>query len=353
MRSLRPPDVHAPLPVRTTASHTVLYVMSYAASRGLARAALVSRFDIDAAALDDVDGRIPVTTLTRLWNELPVLLDDPDMPLHVLEHVVHVDPPLNLLVALSSPTLGDALRRLARYERLNFDLADEPVSELVLDGERAHIVLNHEKSTLVLPTGAFIDSCLALLMLARIATQQPVMPLEVRFRHPTPRRPEQYRAAFGCPVTFDAERDRMTLRAVDLQLPHPEASRTLLSITERHAEQLLSRLPTGDDFMLRLRHELRCALPEGGLTLAELARELGLGSRTLQRRLAAEGTSLRHVLDDERRGLALHYIHDARVSLVDIAFLLGFADQSAFSRAFSRWTSRSPSDYRRSASSSR
>jgi AraC-like DNA-binding protein len=141
----------------------------------------------------------------------------------------------------------------------------------------------------------------------------------------------------------------MTLREVDLELPHPEASRTLLSITERYAEQQLSRLPAGDDFMLRLRHRMRCALPEGGLTLSELAREIGLGSRTLQRRLAAEGTSLRRLLDEERRGLALHYIHDARASLIDIAFLLGFADQSAFSRAFSRWTSRSPSDYRRSA----
>ena len=324
--------------------------MAYAAARGLHRAACTERFGIDAAALDDVDGRIPVTTLTRLWNELPVLLDDPDMPLHVLEHAAHLDPPLPLLVALSSPTLGEALRRLARYERLNFDLADEPVSELMLDGARAHIVLNHEKSTLVLPTGAFIDSCLALLMLARMATQQTVVPLELTFRHPTPRHPEQYRAAFGCPVSFDAKRDRMTLRAADLELPHPEASRTLLSITERHAEQQLAQLPKGDDFMLRLRYLIRTQLPEGALTLSGLAKQVGLSPRTLQRRLAEEGTALRHLLDEERRGLALRYIQDARVSLIDIAFLLGFADQSAFSRAFSRWTSRSPSDYRRSAS---
>jgi AraC-like DNA-binding protein len=142
----------------------------------------------------------------------------------------------------------------------------------------------------------------------------------------------------------------MTLRAIDLDLPHPEASRTLLSITERHAEQQLSRLPTGDDFMLGLRQRIRTHLPEGSLTLDGLGKEVGLSPRTLQRRLTAEGTSLRHLLDEERRGLALHYIHDARISLVDIAFLLGFADQSAFSRAFSRWTSRSPSDYRRGAS---
>lgn len=338
------------LHVRSTASHTVLYLMSYAAARGLERASLVERFGLDTAALDDVDGRVPVTLLTRMWNELPVLLDDPDMPLHVLPHAAVIDPPLNLLVALSSPTLGDALRRLARYERLNFDLADEPVSELVIDGERAHIVVNHEKSRVVLPTGAVIDSCLAILMFARMATKQPVMPLEARFRHPTPRRPEEYYAAFGCPITFQAERDQMTLRAADLALPHPNASRTLLAITESHAEQKLSQLPTGDDFMLGLRQRIRASFPEGSLTLSRLAKQVGLSPRTLQRRLATEGTSLRRLLDEERRSLALHYIQDARTSLIDIAFLLGFADQSAFSRAFSRWTSRSPSDYRRGAS---
>jgi AraC-like DNA-binding protein len=323
-----------------------LYLLAYADSRGLSRAALVERFGLDEDALEDVDGRVPIATWARMWNELPTLLSDPDMPLHVVKHAVMADPPLAVLVFLASATLGDAIRRMVRYQRVTFDLASEPASELLLDGEHAHLLLQHERVPFPLPTGALIDSALGLLTLARLATGRDVVPVALTFRHPTPRRPEDYVAELRCPVRFAASQDRLTLRRADLALVHPEASRTLLSIVERHAQQQLSELPGDQDLSSRLRGAIRARLPDGHVTLSELAPLLGLSPRTLQRRLEAEGTSLRRAVDEERRALALHHIQNPRTSLVDIAFLLGFADQSAFSRAFSRWTSRSPKEYR-------
>lgn len=308
---------------------------------------ILMRFGLDPAALDDVDGRVPLAALARMWTELPALLDDEDMPLHVIAQAAAIDPPLTVLVFLASETLGAALRRLERYQRVTLDVADENVSELVIEDELAHIVLHHERSASPPPTGAVIDALIGVLTLARMATKQHIVPLAITLRHPTPRRPDAYCAAFGCPVIFGASRDRMTLARADLDLPHPDASRTLLGIVERHAESALAQLPQGGELIREVRAAICAGLPDGRVTLRHLAAPLGMSARTLQRRLDEEGTSHRRLLDEERRALALHHISDPRVSLVDLAFRLGFADQSAFSRAFARWTGRSPTEYRR------
>ncbi|HEY5146011.1 MAG TPA: AraC family transcriptional regulator ligand-binding domain-containing protein [Polyangiaceae bacterium] len=347
MRSNAAPDGRAPRE-RTSAAGNALALLAYAEARGLARAAVAARFGLDLAALDEVEGRLPTATLTRMSNELPALAGDPDMPLHVLPHAARAEPPLTVLVFLASPTLGDALRRLVRFERVTLDTADEPASELVIDGDRAHIVLHHERSSVLPPTGAVIDALLGVLMLARMATKHPVMPLAITLRHPLPSRREEYDAALGCRVTFGAERDRMTLAASDLALRHPEASRTMLAIVERHAADALSRLPRGEDFTTALRRSIRARLPDGPVTSANLAAAHALSPRTLQRRLEAAGTSVRKLLDEERRALALHHIQNRRTPLIEIAFLLGFSDASAFTRAFTRWMGRSPSEYRQS-----
>ena len=140
----------------------------------------------------------------------------------------------------------------------------------------------------------------------------------------------------------------MTLAASDLALRHPDASRTMLAIVERHADDALSRLPRGEDFMTALRRGIRTHLPDGPVTPASLAAAHALSTRTLQRRLEAAGTSVRKLLDEERRDLALHHIQSRRTPLIEIAFLLGFSDASAFTRAFTRWSGRSPSEYRQS-----
>lgn len=337
----------SPITGRTAAAAKVQHLLAYAASRGLPREQAIRHFNLDPAALSDVDGRVPLHRLTAMWAELPALLGDPDMPLHLLEHAANADPPLPVLLFMASATLGDGLRRMVRYERLGYDVADRPTSELVIDGPVARVLLHHERAAVVPPTGAVLYTLAGVLILARAATGREVVPLSVQLRHEAPRDPEPYRLMFKCSPIFGAERDVLTLRAADLALPHPEASRTLLVIAERHADAALDALPLGDDLLTALRKIVRTRLPDGDLSLGDLARPLGLSARTLQRRLEAEGTTLRRLLDEERRVLALHHIQNPRTPLTDIAMLLGFADQSAFTRAFSRWTQRSPSDYRR------
>ena len=88
-------------------------------------------------------------------------------------------------------------------------------------------------------------------------------------------------------------------------------------------------------------------LPNGAQSQAEVARQLGLSTRALQRRLAAESTSYGALVDGTRRELALAYLREARHSMTDIGYLLGFSGAASFTRAFRRWTGKTPSEYQR------
>jgi AraC-like DNA-binding protein len=95
----------------------------------------------------------------------------------------------------------------------------------------------------------------------------------------------------------------------------------------------------------RVQRALLEALPDGAPSKPAIARSLGMSARNLQRHLAAEGTSFKEVLSQARIGLARQYVAERRLSVTEIAFILGFADTSTFSRAFKRWTGKSPRAY--------
>ncbi|MGH1344238.1 MAG: AraC family transcriptional regulator [Nannocystales bacterium] len=332
---------------RKAAASNFRYLVNHAVTQGQSREDVLRRFDLDRHELDDVDGRLPLSALARLWTELPAMLGDPDMPLNVMQSALQADPSLATLVFQSAPTLGDALAALVRYERLNFDLADEPLSAVVVDGEVAHVVLDADRAAIVPPPGAVVDSFHGVLTLGRATTGHPVEAVSIDVRHPLPDNPARWEAALRGPIRFGMPHDRLTLRTADLRRPHPMASPTLSAIVTAHADRKLAALGSGDDLLTRLREEIRYGLPTAAVGVAQLATAVGLGPRTLQRRLAEHGSSVRTLVDEERRALALRYVAQPSTSLIDIALLLGFSEQSAFSRAFQRWTGHSPRTYRR------
>jgi len=121
----------------------------------------------------------------------------------------------------------------------------------------------------------------------------------------------------------------------------------VLSATlEQHAERLLAALPEARTYATRVREHLVLALQAGEPTLHTVVVALRTSERTLRRRLAEEGVTFSDLLSDVRRELALRYLEDPRLSVDEIAFLLGFANGSAFRRAFRRWTGVSPSEKR-------
>jgi AraC-like DNA-binding protein len=173
-------------------------------------------------------------------------------------------------------------------------------------------------------------------------------PIEMRFAHPRNGGHRAMEREFNCPVRFAAEATEMVLGPEHMDLPVRGADPYLLALVTRHAEAALAEAARAGHGALRARVERMVleALPKGALTLGEVADALGVGERTLARRLARDGASFRQIVDTVRLDLAKGYLAAPELSLAQIAYLLGYAEQSAFTNAFRRWTGRSPRRFR-------
>ena len=130
--------------------------------------------------------------------------------------------------------------------------------------------------------------------------------------------------------------------------PMPGRDLRLLAMMQTCLESLGSR-PQGDDLFERVRSTIRVKLPSGYPSLEQIAAELRLPAAAIQRELAEHGLTYKHAVEAMRRNLAALYLHQRHLPLTEIAFLLGYSELSAFSRAFARWTGQSPRAYRKRA----
>lgn len=156
----------------------------------------------------------------------------------------------------------------------------------------------------------------------------------------------QYEQVFGCPVYFGRAGNRILVQKSALTFSSSFRDPRLKKLLEQNASQVLQQVAGEDDLVRAVKATISEALAQGLPGLAETATTLGLNERSLQRNLARQGTSFQELLDQVRSELALHYIQQD-VSLLDIALLLGYSEQSAFHRAFKRWTGIPPSRFRR------
>jgi len=115
----------------------------------------------------------------------------------------------------------------------------------------------------------------------------------------------------------------------------------------RYLDDVLSRMPRGDEFVEPVRKTIAQLMKDGGPKLARAAKTLGVSPRTLQRQLRTHGIDFKELVEDTRHRFALDYLKDRDNTLTEIAFLLGYSEVSAFNRAFKRWTGTTPMEYRR------
>lgn len=247
------------------------------------------------------------------------------------------------LAIKTAPTVGDALDRLIRYilvlsDTLEYEFVDQPSGKVFALRGRPH----HRRGA------ALANECAlaAVTEAARRIAGKRVTPIAVTFRHRSPTTAAPHREFFGCPVSFDAAVDGVHFD--DAQLAEP----TLLA-DDGLSTYLLTRL---DDLRARraersLIDQVRAAvadsLPDGQPSKSHVARRLGMSERTLHRRLADHGETFQDIATRARRDAAESLLASTDYSLVDIAFLTGFADQTSFTRAFKRWTNETPAAFRR------
>lgn len=245
-------------------------------------------------------------------------------------------------VLLASANVGAALKRVERYQRLMYDISPMRYS---IEDDMVALTWGDERGR----PGPLADECgiAALVQFARDITGQHLSPVQVCFVNAAPADISAYMQFFGCPVRFACSETVVQFPISILGLPLRQPDAILVGLLERQAEALLAELPDIDDFEQKVRRHIASLLQEGEPSLERVAGEMNISPRTLRRRLEERGHRFRELRDDTLCRLAVAYLADSRLTLSEIALLLGFSEQSAFGRSFLRWTGSSPGTYRR------
>lgn len=291
--------------------------------------------------LADPDGRLPTEAVSRLWL-IAIAEAGPSVGIanaHLARPAVF---DVVAYVMMSSSVLFEVLERMARYVRI---VSDAGSLELQASTEGPRLVLDTYGGSEQVPWQRMGFSIVTFVAFCRWIIGRELRPVAVEMPGPQMEGLALYEAAFGCPITFGAAKAALVISHQDATTKLPTAHPDLAAVHERVARERLERL-SSPGFAPRTRFAIEKLLAEGEPTRAVVARELAVSERTLHRRLAEEGTSFQQLLDRTRRDLADQHIRRDDLSVADIAFLLGFHDQSSFFRAFRRWYGTSPQQHR-------
>jgi AraC-like DNA-binding protein len=245
------------------------------------------------------------------------------------------------LAALSARSFRHAVERLSRYKQLT---CPEEI-RLVERGNECAVqfvwLLAHESEPPLL-----VDVCFAWIIgIAHRGTGRPLNPKRVEFqRAPTNR--EMYEAHFRCPVKFKSNQNALIFSTAEMELPFVTYNADLLAAVAPQLEAELREQLAQKTFSEQAKGILKRLLAGERPGIDDLARELHLSTRTLQRRLTEQGITFQRLLEEARRELAHHYLLHSSLELNETAYLLGYEDANSFFRAFHHWEGTSPGQWR-------
>ena len=325
--------------VLTSWTRTILRALE---ASGIEPSILVERAGLDPAAFEDPDARFAIEETAKLWHEAVAATGDPAFGLTASRFVNQTTFHALGYAVMASSTLREAVDRHVRYGRL---VSDAAVCRLDETDGVARVVFDIPESQ-PQPADEAMDGMICLIARSfRALSGGQLAPSQVWLRRPPPALQEPvWSKVFRAPVDFGAETNALAYPLAVLDEPLPAGNAELARMNEEVVARYLARLDV-DHVGTRVRALLTEQLSSGEPTPEGIARALGMSRRSLQRRLADEGSSYKELLADTRKELALAYLRDGHTSITEVTFLLGFADTSSFSRAFRRWTGESPRDF--------
>lgn len=310
---------------------------------GIDTEALLLAAGLTRAEVRDPDGRIAVEKMTALWREAHARAGDPDLALHAAEALPFGAYAVFDFLARTSDNIGAALERISRYFPLINSIVELPIERT---GDHVRLDMVDRRGPGKLPRAYAEYTLAAIVLRTRLAAgiDFPLVRVELAYDAPADHR--EHTRIFGCPVSFNTARTGIVLarEVADLRLERADSG--LAAVLERHAQMLIAQLPQVSDAIAHVRATIQAELKGGDASLANVARKLGTSRRSLQRRLADENLTYAQVLDDLRSTMARAYLSERSLSIAEVAYLLGFSEQSSFTRAFQRWYGASPTQYR-------
>lgn len=245
------------------------------------------------------------------------------------------------VAAVCSRTFRDAVQRMGRYKQLT---CPEEIRVQINGGEAVveFFFLEAEESQ----PDILVDSALSWIhAVGRRGTDGQVTPLRLELTRPVKHR-ELWEDHFGCRVKFKAARNALVFSNHDLDRPFITHNEELLSAIGAQLETELEARTSALEVDEQVKRTLKRSLAGSRPTLQDVAREIGMSTRTLQRRLGEAEITFQQLVEETRRELARHYLQHSKVELTGVAFLLGYEDANSFFRAFQTWEGTSPGEWR-------
>ena len=315
-------------------------------SRGIEPGPLFREAGLDPQCFQQAGARFDDASLDRAWARATELTGDPCIGLRAASFTNPGSFQALGFAWLVSDTLLDALTRLVRYSKM---ISDGAQLELSVSGDHCSLAITDMR----LSTEALaqrVDSFWAMhISMCRTVLSDEFAPVSLDLRRPEPPCVADFYSLFRAPIRFDAPQDRMVFPREQVKQPLPTANRVLAMSNEQAVADYLRDFAS-DSFADRVRTRLVELLPGGRYEEREVAIALNVSRRTLQRRLAEEGTTYSALLEEARHQLAVRFLGEEGLSIKEATYLLGFSEPGNFSRAFKRWTGEAPSRFRKEAS---
>lgn len=329
----------------TCSAGFVRALLDFAVSKGAARDALLAQARIAERDFADLDARIPYARYQDLMRTAKALTGDDALALHFGEAVHVADISIVGLIGRAAATMQEVFTQLSRYVRL---IVDVPQT-----GEHRFELQRRDTGLWFVDTRAepnafpeLSESAFTHIIMPPRLAGVPEWIREVHFTHPAPAYRSEYERIFRTPVHFGQSWN--ALRVDEAIITHRVAilPHYVFGVLTARADKLMEALEAQHTARGEVERLLMPILHTGEGSIETIAATLGVSRQTLWRNLKNEGVTFEQVLDDLRHKMALEYLVAGKVSVYETAFLVGFSDPAAFSRAFKRWTGKNPSEMR-------
>jgi AraC-like DNA-binding protein len=305
---------------------------------------LLKSAGLSAADLNNPDSRVSVASQIAFLDLAARTLNKPFLGFRLAQDFDLRQMGLLHYVLASSETLGDAFERAERFSSIanaGLVLRCSGTGDWRITLQYAGVSRHSDCQQ--------IESLVTMLVrMCRVLTGQRLAPLAVRFVHRRSDDPSELQQYFGCGIDFGADTDAIIFEGKVRQLRLVGADPYLNKILLRDCQEALSQRRSAESpLRITVENAIVPLLPHGKARLDTVARKLGMSSRTLARRLTAEGLNFAEIYEKLRSDLAVRYLSEASLSISQIAWLVGFRGVSAFTHACKRWTGKTPTALRR------
>ena len=304
--------------------------------------AIFKKANLRPEKLGDANARYPVAAMQKLWALAIEASGDDDFAYRVGRQWKPTSFHALGYSWLASSTLAEGLKRLARYSRVVNGITRFSFQPGASCSELIYLTQDHQYTT---HQGARDAGLAALMTMLRMLMGESYSPMEIHFSYARPATAIHYEADVRCPVLYDMPEDKFLFDNADLHRQLASANSELQKVNE---DLLLEKLHQLDRacMVTRVTLAINHDLSAGEVSEKSIAASLGVSLRTMQRQLAEQQHSFKQLLDSIRQQLATQYLANSQLSLNEITYLLGFANQANFTRAFKRWRGVPPSSYR-------